>query len=754
MANEKIPASALTDTKVDGKPITPPAPKVASVASDLGVAQGEAELQRLAKIAPPSAITSKNAKADAASKASEINAMTQTQPPAKAEAAPVDEADKTAAAIVGSNAKYDSDLKAINDKIDTYVSGSWVMNPEQQQRINDIKIQFQDLIESQKQANSQYEAMVKMSGVSSGRSMYAPELALGEGKAAVDQGMRKVAQINAQMSTAIEQAKAAMKSDDLKALNDSYNRIASLKKSAADEINATHALVREKTEAARADAQQRLNEAKFKFEVEQANLKPINELNKTAQQTLADLVKKYPDAGVTLNDTLATVKEKISNSASYKAELAKAQAETRNIGLTAPTVRDTGRTDQFGNKIQEQWNKQTGQWEAFSPAPNTYEPYYKATDAYSKAVNSAVETLTPRLPSEANKGALREDIARSMEAGEPKTVVAKVKSAAKEALGQTASAQLQASETLSANLPELQKKIDAYVAAGGKMGLVKGTYEQIYGKLKGVSDPKLRALGIEMLASLQNYRRNTTGMAFSVNEMKEYENMFPGLGDTYDFSRAKIGGLLNAANANIDATYSGILGKQNYDQMKAMSNYDNTVTRDDYDRLVASKGKEAADKIIADKKAWIIDLPKAGSGAEAALNTPATDVKKVADAIGQFESGGNYKAVGPVVTSGQYKGDRAVGKYQVMSLNVPSWTKEALGKSMTAEEFKNDPEAQDKTAQYFMQKHLDKYGTVEDVASIWFTGQPASKSSGKKDVIGTSSEDYIKKVVANYNKNA
>jgi len=75
------------------------------------------------------------------------------------------------------------------------------------------------------------------------------------------------------------------------------------------------------------------------------------------------------------------------------------------------------------------------------------------------------------------------------------------------------------------------------------------------------------------------------------------------------------------------------------------------------------------------------------------------DTEKIAEAIGEFESGGNYKAIGKETGKG-----RAYGKYQVMSFNIPNWTKEALGKSMTIKQFLDNPQAQDQVAQYKLVK--------------------------------------------------
>jgi len=90
-------------------------------------------------------------------------------------------------------------------------------------------------------------------------------------------------------------------------------------------------------------------------------------------------------------------------------------------------------------------------------------------------------------------------------------------------------------------------------------------------------------------------------------------------------------------------------------------------------------------------------------------------------------------------------GDRAYGKYQIMGNNIPSWTKAATGRAMSKQEFLNSPEAQDKTAGYWLQKSLDKYGNPEDAAAVWFTGQPRKNYKGAKDVYGTDLPSYLKK---------
>jgi hypothetical protein len=117
-------------------------------------------------------------------------------------------------------------------------------------------------------------------------------------------------------------------------------------------------------------------------------------------------------------------------------------------------------------------------------------------------------------------------------------------------------------------------------------------------------------------------------------------------------------------------------------------------------------------------------------------------------AIGQYESGGNYNARGPVVTEGQYKGQRAMGKYQIMPGNLPSWSKQALGRVVSESEFMSNPAIQDKIAQYQIGQLLAKHGNNADVASAWFTGRPLAKAGNAKDVLGTTAPQYVKNVLS------
>ncbi|HMO31247.1 MAG TPA: hypothetical protein PKD06_18200, partial [Enterovirga sp.] len=114
-----------------------------------------------------------------------------------------------------------------------------------------------------------------------------------------------------------------------------------------------------------------------------------------------------------------------------------------------------------------------------------------------------------------------------------------------------------------------------------------------------------------------------------------------------------------------------------------------------------------------------------------------------AGAVSGIESGGRYDALGPVTKTG----DRAYGRFQVMGANIPSWTQEVLGRSLTPQEFLNSQEAQDAVFKAKFGQYAAKYGP-EGAARAWFAGEGGMNDLGRRDQLGTSVGDYGKRFMA------
>lgn len=105
-------------------------------------------------------------------------------------------------------------------------------------------------------------------------------------------------------------------------------------------------------------------------------------------------------------------------------------------------------------------------------------------------------------------------------------------------------------------------------------------------------------------------------------------------------------------------------------------------------------------------------------------------------AIGQQESGGNYSANNGI----------AVGKYQVLKSNVPSWTKEYTGQSLTWQQFLADPAAQDQVAAGQLGSYLQQYGAA-GAASAWYSGNPNLANDTRPQSGGPSIAQYVQDVL-------
>lgn len=156
----------------------------------------------------------------------------------------------------------------------------------------------------------------------------------------------------------------------------------------------------------------------------------------------------------------------------------------------------------------------------------------------------------------------------------------------------------------------------------------------------------------------------------------------------------------------------------------------------DLDTQQAAGEKSAADQMSA----AMGGLFGGGGGSDYASSRVAgafgvTDADR--NAIAGIESGGNYGAVGPT----HPKLGRALGKYQIMEANVGPWSKEALGREVSADEFLSNPDIQE---QVFAKKFgglKSKYGG-ENAARAWLGGEGAINSPGRKDSLGTSVGEY------------
>ena len=118
------------------------------------------------------------------------------------------------------------------------------------------------------------------------------------------------------------------------------------------------------------------------------------------------------------------------------------------------------------------------------------------------------------------------------------------------------------------------------------------------------------------------------------------------------------------------------------------------------------------------------------------------DMGAYRDAIASIESkgSGDYAAVGPRhKTMG-----RALGRYQIMEKNIGPWSKEALGREITPEQFMASPQLQDAIFDHKFGQYVKRFGP-EGAAQAWFAGPGGVGKTSRKDVLGTDVGSYGRK---------
>jgi len=114
--------------------------------------------------------------------------------------------------------------------------------------------------------------------------------------------------------------------------------------------------------------------------------------------------------------------------------------------------------------------------------------------------------------------------------------------------------------------------------------------------------------------------------------------------------------------------------------------------------------------------------PPVGSSSPQIPNSGGDFQRFVQALVGQ-ESGGNYGAVN--------RGSGALGRYQIMPGNISSWSKAALGRSISAQEFLRNPKIQDAVAQYKLRQYVNQYG-YQGAAAAWYGGPGVARNWASK----------------------
>lgn len=142
-----------------------------------------------------------------------------------------------------------------------------------------------------------------------------------------------------------------------------------------------------------------------------------------------------------------------------------------------------------------------------------------------------------------------------------------IKNQAKNIAGATEGRQIANYEIAKQQLQDVESLLGSYYANGGKTSLLKGKYEKVVNKLGEVKDPKLVEIATQISSALQIYRNAVSGTAYSVQEGKDIESIFPGINKSEGLNKAILRGRMAAFDSSIDGSYKAILGN-GYEALK------------------------------------------------------------------------------------------------------------------------------------------------------------------------------------------
>lgn len=174
---------------------------------------------------------------------------------------------------------------------------------------------------------------------------------------------------------------------------------------------------------------------------------------------------------------------------------------------------------------------------------------------------SIVNTTASLVPSNKSKQ-VKQNLSQALANQDYTTAYAEIANSVEEGLTGTNKTRFASARTDIAVLSGLRDAIQQFADAGGNMGYLKGTADQIakrFGQL--ATDPKFAALAIQLEREFQAYRNEMTGAAFTPEESNEYRAVNPRGNATLDLNLATIDGaiaqLTNRVKSTIDERVPG-----------------------------------------------------------------------------------------------------------------------------------------------------------------------------------------------------
>lgn len=154
----------------------------------------------------------------------------------------------------------------------------------------------------------------------------------------------------------------------------------------------------------------------------------------------------------------------------------------------------------------------------------------------------------------------KQQLAQLIATGDYKGAITRIQNSVSKGLTGENKTNFDSKRTALPAIDNLAKKLEAYSAAGGDTGILKGNVEDISAKLGKVNDPAFKQLATDLKISLQAYRQNVSGAAFSPQEAKEYASVNPTGNKSLNLNLSIINGMRDNFERQVTGTVDAVVG--------------------------------------------------------------------------------------------------------------------------------------------------------------------------------------------------
>lgn len=280
------------------------------------------------------------------------------------------------------------------------------------QLIQSIKDMYAQRKAQMERLNRGLVGSTTQAGIRAGRNVYAAEMEAQLITGAEADGIQRLAALDAEEKSMVLQAEMAKNDKDMERLSKSLELAEKANERKRQALLDLHTIQQDAEKALLARSQEKREQAKFEFDVEQEMNKPGIEADALAQKTLFELYSEYPDADIDpFADSMLTASEKVKKSDSFaKKQQEKYQGAVGEYQFYADQEQRAGRTPMKFLEFVEAKNTASSspnvptsyrEWE-LAGKPGTFAEYLTTRGGKPLSADAAkVLSIAQTLPTEA-----------------------------------------------------------------------------------------------------------------------------------------------------------------------------------------------------------------------------------------------------------------------------------------------------------------------------------------------------------------